>query len=361
MLIAIAITYICTPIARLFARHFDIYRPIRERDVHNKPMPRLGGVAMYIGLCFAVVMAGQMPFLTDILAVNSQVWGVVQAATILMVLGIADDVLDLDWTLKLGGQILAAAIMTIQGTQLTSLPIGGIVLGSSTMALVLTILVVVTCINIMNFVDGLDGLAAGICAIGGVAFFIYSYLFSRHATPDDYSNTATLIIAITIGICLGFLPHNFYKSKIFMGDTGAMLLGLLMAASAITLTGQVDPTVISQTESLPIFMPLLLPVAIIAVPLFDMISAIIRRTRAGMSPTSPDKMHLHHKMLNIGHSHVSAVLTLYTWTAVIAFGIVAFAFLPFWLVLIIDVAAVIGALHLTRNPKSIDKVAESVE
>ncbi|MFT4147189.1 MAG: MraY family glycosyltransferase [Micrococcaceae bacterium] len=350
LFIAASVTYVCTPIVRLLARRYSILRPVRDRDVHTQPIPRLGGVAMFAGMCVAFIFATSMPFLQKIFAVNNQLYGVLAAGFVLVLLGIADDIWDLDWMLKLGVQIVAAAIMALQGIQLTSLPIGGIILGSSTISLALTIFVTLTTINAMNWVDGMDGLAAGIAAIGGLAFFSYAYIFSRHQTPDDYSNTATLVIAIMVGICLGFLPHNFHPARIFMGDTGAMLIGLLMAASAISLTGQADPKVIAQTESVPIFLPILLPLAVIALPLFDMATAILRRVMAGKSPTTPDKQHLHHKMMRFGHGHKNSVLVLYLWAAVVAFGTVAFAFFPAPFVIAMDVIFIGIAVYLTMRP-----------
>jgi len=142
------------------------------------------------------------------------------------------------------------------------------------------------------------------------------------------ANAATLITSILIGICLGFLPHNVSPARIFMGDSGSMLLGLLLASAVISLTGGLDANGLSSENLAPALLPLLLPVAILAIPLVDMGLAIIRRTSAGRSPFAPDKEHLHHRLLNIGHSTRQAAFVLYLWTAAIAFPFSASAFLP---------------------------------
>jgi UDP-GlcNAc:undecaprenyl-phosphate GlcNAc-1-phosphate transferase len=216
---------------------------------------------------------------------------------------------------------------------------------------VLTVLAVVVTINAVNFVDGLDGLAAGIVAIAGAAFFVYSYLLTRDVSNNtDNSSLAALITAALVGACLGFLPHNFNPARIFMGDSGSMLLGLLLATSTVSITAQVDPSVLQQARIVPAFIPVALPLAVLALPLIDLSLAVIRRTRAGRSPFQPDKMHLHHRMLALGHGHVRAVLVLYLWTATVAFGVALFALLPPRTALIAGGVSVLSALVLTTGP-----------
>jgi len=201
----------------------------------------------------------------------------------------------------------------------------------------------------VNFIDGLDGLAAGIVAIAGSAFFVYSYLIARQASRVDYSSLATLIVAGLVGCCLGFLPHNFNPARIFMGDSGSMLIGLLLAAPTIAITGQVDPTVISGLKIAPAFFPIVLPLAVLALPFIDLLLAVIRRTRAGQAPWHPDKSHLHHRMLQLGHSHARAVLILYIWTATLAFGVALTAF-DLTRAVVVAGASVIVASVLTFGP-----------
>jgi UDP-GlcNAc:undecaprenyl-phosphate GlcNAc-1-phosphate transferase len=320
LVIAAAVTYLTTPVARWIALRVGAITAVRSRDVHAVPTPRLGGLAMLAGLVISIVVASRIPFLAGIFKNSGEAWGILGGATLVCLLGVADDIWDLDWTTKLIGQVLGAGFMAWQGVQLASLPIGGLTVGSSRMYLLLTVVSVVVAINAVNFVDGLDGLAAGMIAIGGLAFFAYTYQLTVAASPTDYSNLASLVVVALVGACLGFLPHNFYPSRIFMGDSGSMLIGLTMAAAGIVVTGQIDPGVVSDRQSIPAFLPILLPVAVLLLPLLDMALAVVRRVLAGKSPFHPDRLHLHHRLLSLGHSHRRAVVIMYVWTAVAAFG-----------------------------------------
>jgi UDP-GlcNAc:undecaprenyl-phosphate GlcNAc-1-phosphate transferase len=213
-----------------------------------------------------------------------------------------------------------------------------------------TVLIVVIAMNAVNFVDGLDGLAAGIIAIGGSAFFLYTYGLTQQTAPDDYASLASLMLAVLVGVCIGFLPHNFFPSRIFMGDAGSMLIGLVMAGAAITVTGNVQPDVMTGAQALPAFIPLLLPVAVLMLPLLDMGLAVIRRLAAGKSPMAPDRMHLHHRMLALGHSHRRAVVILYVWTAVFAFGAAGLVRWDWEVVLVWTTVFAVLALLATLGP-----------
>ncbi len=205
-------------------------------------------------------------------------------------LGVADDIWDLDWLTKLVGQVLAAGLMAWWGgVQLYALPIGGsLTIPSSRLSLFATVLVVVVAINAVNFVDGLDGLAAGVTAIGGSAFLLYTYLLTRNISAD-YANVASVVIAVVVGACVGFLPHNLNPARIFMGDSGSMLIGLTFAAAGIVVTGQVDATTLTARQQVPAFLPILLPVAVLLLPLLDMGLAVVRRMGRGKSPFHPDR------------------------------------------------------------------------
>jgi UDP-GlcNAc:undecaprenyl-phosphate GlcNAc-1-phosphate transferase len=327
MLVAAAVTYLLTPLVRRIARRIGAITPVRERDVHAVPIPRMGGTAMLVGFAVAMVAASNMSFLDRVFAENAGApWGVLLGATAVCALGVADDLWSLDAVTKLAGQAIAGGLMAWKGVSFVTLPIAGRTIVSPAMLMALTVLAVIVTINAVNFVDGLDGLAAGIVAIAGSAFFVYSYLLARNADKADYSSLATLLTAALVGCCVGFLPHNFNPARIFMGDSGSMLIGLLLAAPTIAITGQVDPTGVSFREIAPAFFPILLPLAILAVPLMDLVLAVIRRTRAGRAPWHPDKSHLHHRMLALGHSHARAVLIMYVWTATVAFGVALTAF-----------------------------------
>ncbi len=339
LLVAAVVTFLTTPLARWIALRTGAMTAVRARDVHSTPTPRLGGVAMFFGLAVALVFASQMPFLEQVFDSNPQAWAILTSAGMVCLLGIADDIWDLDWITKIVGQVLAAGYMAWQGVQLITVPIAGLTIGSSRLSLVATIFVVVVAMNAVNFVDGLDGLAAGLIAIGGAAFFLYTYLLTQDASPTDYSDLATLIVVAVVGVCIGFLPHNFHPARIFMGDSGSMLIGLTIAAAAIVVTGNIDPSRLSEGQAVPAFLPILLPFAVLILPLLDMLLAVIRRLLAGKSPFHPDRMHLHHRLLALGHTHRRAVVIMYLWTAVFAFG--AAALVKF------SLAEVLGGLSVT--------------
>jgi UDP-GlcNAc:undecaprenyl-phosphate GlcNAc-1-phosphate transferase len=352
MLVAMVVTYLTTPAARRLARRIGAVTPVRERDVHTVPIPRLGGTAMFLGIAIAILTASQIPFFQPVFhgSDGRAPYALLISAFGVCLLGVADDLWQLDAITKLAGQVLASGVVAWQGIQLVSLPIFGTLIPGARVLIVLTVLAIVVTINAVNFVDGLDGLAAGIVAIAGSAFFVYSYLLTRDNSPTDYSSLASLITAVLVGACLGFLPHNFNPARIFMGDSGSMLLGLMLATSTVAITTRVDPTVLEQAKIVPAFLPLVLPLAVLALPLIDLALAVIRRTRAGKMFWQPDKMHLHHRMLSLGHSHAAAVLILYFWTATVGFGVALFALLPPKMALLVGAIAVISGLLLTLGP-----------
>ena len=337
LLVAAGVTYLATPLARWVAEQAGAVTALRDRDVHTVATPRLGGVAMFVGLAVSMLVASQAVFFGGVFDSVQSPWGVVVSAGLVCVVGVIDDIWGLDWVTKLAGQVLAAGLLTWQGIQIVSLPLGGsLAVGSGGMFALLTVLAVVITINAVNFIDGLDGLAAGVMAVGSAAFLVYTYLLTRQASPFDYSSLAALIAAALVGACLGFLPHNMHPARIFMGDSGSMQLGLLISASAIAATGQVDPAQVSESQLIPAFLPVLLPVAVLMLPLLDLVLAVVRRMGKGQSPFAPDRLHLHHRLLDLGHSHARAVTVMCLWTAVVSFGAVATAFvswqvwLPMW-------------------------------
>ncbi|NLE72498.1 MAG: undecaprenyl/decaprenyl-phosphate alpha-N-acetylglucosaminyl 1-phosphate transferase [Actinomycetales bacterium] len=319
-LIAAAVTYLTTPLARWVALRTGAITAVRERDVHAAPIPRMGGVAMLLGMAAALAFASRMPFLAGEFTTPTP-WAILGGAAMVCALGVADDIWELDWLTKLTGQVLAVGLMVWLGhVQLYALPILGQTIPSSLGSLVATVLTVVVAMNAVNFVDGLDGLAAGLIAIGGTGFFVYTYLLAADRGAESYANLASMIVAILIGACVGFLPHNFHPARIFMGDSGSMLIGLTIAAAAIHVTGQVETASLPTRQGFPAFLPLLLPVFVLLLPLVDMALAVLRRVGAGRSPFHPDRRHLHHRLLQLGHSHRRAVLIMYLWTALFAFG-----------------------------------------
>lgn len=330
LLVAAIVTYLLTPLLRAVATHIHAMTQPRDRDVHAIPTPRLGGVAMYGGIMAAVFVATVLPALQQTFVYSQDILGVLLAGGLICLLGALDDRFDLDALTKLTGQIACAGVMALFGVQITFFyvpfgDVGTVSLGSD-IAVPLTILLTVLTINAANMIDGLDGLLAGVAGIAALAFFAYSYNLSRTEQFGDVASAPTLIAAVLTGSCLGFLPHNFQPARIFLGDSGAMLIGLMLAAAAVSATGKADPqTFAGATSLLPLTLPLLVPLAVLAFPLVDLVLAVLRRARAGRSPFAPDKLHLHHRLLEIGHSHRRAVLILYLWTMVLAFGTVALA------------------------------------
>ncbi|HWH98516.1 MAG TPA: MraY family glycosyltransferase [Pseudolysinimonas sp.] len=311
------------------SHRYRLYPKIRERDVHTRPTPRLGGIALFLSVVIAFAVGSQLPALDLIFTQPFQVLAVLGAALLIVLIGVADDLWDLDWFTKLAGQIIAAGLIAWQGVQISWVPLPGTIAPLSPyMSLAVTIFVLVLVMNAVNFIDGLDGLVAGVAMIAGAAFFVYGYYVSYGPTEQsDYFNLAQFITAALIGACAGFLPWNWRRgddrpARLFMGDGGALLVGLLMATSTVALAGQNVPT--SSSEGLVALIPVILPLAVLIVPLADFTLAVLRRLRAGKSPFSADRNHLHHRLLDMGHSHVHAVIIFYAWTAVASVGMLLF-------------------------------------
>jgi UDP-GlcNAc:undecaprenyl-phosphate GlcNAc-1-phosphate transferase len=346
--VAAGVTWLLTPLARRFAVWIGAMAQPRDRDVHAIPTPRLGGLAMYGGVCAAFAVAHSLPALSAIFK-YSDVQSVVIAGGVITLLGFVDDRWQLDAITKLAGQTVAAGIMVLLGLQLLTITlpgVGQVSLGPE--GVPLTVGLVLLTVNAVNFIDGLDGLLAGVGAIAALALFAFSYsLASGRVTfgvAQERISAPTLIAVVLAGACLGFLPHNFNPARIFMGDSGSMLIGLMLSASVTSLLGQFNYANLPAKAAFPVLLPLLLPLAVLAVPFIDLLLAVVRRTRAGRSPFSPDKMHLHHRLLEIGHSHTRAVLIMYFWTALLAFSGVAVSLAG--ALMVFGVAATLAVLAL---------------
>jgi UDP-GlcNAc:undecaprenyl-phosphate GlcNAc-1-phosphate transferase len=346
--VAAGATFVATPIARRIAVAWGAVARPRDRDVHAVATPRMGGVALLVGLAMSFFVAARLPSLSRAFSNGPEMAWIVGAGAIICAIGVLDDRYELDSLTKLAGQVLATGLMvTMGGVQLADFYLPG---GSGTvslgrdLAIPVTILLTVLTINAVNFIDGLDGLAAGVCAIGAGAFFVFSYHLARSGFLD-VAAAPTLLTAALAGTCLGFLPHNFSPARIFMGDSGSMLVGLLLSAAAVTATTNADPQAFVGVGSLPLALPLLIPVAVLAVPFVDLLLAVLRRVARGSSPFAPDKQHLHHRLLELGHSHRRAVLLLYFWSALLALGGVALSIYKGpWVVVVMIVVAVVGAV-----------------
>jgi UDP-GlcNAc:undecaprenyl-phosphate GlcNAc-1-phosphate transferase len=329
LLVAAAVTYLLTPLVRRGAIRVGAVTPLRERDVHTTPVPRLGGVAMYAGLAAGLLTADQIPQLRSQFGPTGMVPGLLLAGGLLVAIGAIDDKWGMSALAKLAGQVAAGAILVATGTELNWLPLpgNGTFAPTPDQSTLLTILLIVATINAVNFIDGLDGLAAGIVAIAAVSFLIYYYKMTNIVGVSALAAPA-LASAILVGVCLGFLPHNFHPARIFMGDTGAMLLGLVLAYAPISSIASLEPTgfsKVAQVNRYPEVMPLLLPAALLVIPYTDLLLAVVRRTRAGLSPFAADRKHLHHRLLDIGHSQRASVLVMYVWAALFSGSIVWFS------------------------------------
>ena len=285
------------------------------RKVHQKVTPYGGGAAMFVGLCVALAMAPLIPSLRNILSSSNEVVGILMAAALVFIVGVVDDFRDMSAPAKVAGQVLAATILYFAGATMFQLKLpfaGFVVLGPSMLPLI-TAAWVFALSNAINLIDGLDGLAGGIVAIASGTLCIYGLkLIDLGLLPA--TNVGPLIAAVTCGICLGFLPDNFHPARIFMGDAGALMLGLLMSASTMVIGGRTPP---ASGVTFFFFAPLLIPVFILGVPLIDSVISLIRRTASGQGFSTADKNHIHHRLMRLGHGHRRTVVILWLWTALL--------------------------------------------
>jgi len=354
LLLAAAATYLLTPLVRRGAIATRAMHAARTRDVHVVPTPLLGGLAMYAGLAAGLLVADQLTYLREAFQSSRTVPGLLLAGGVLVITGIIDDRWGMGAISKLAAQVAAGAILAWSGVVLSWVPepSGAALLLPPQAGLALTILLVVVTVNAVNFIDGLDGLAAGIVAIAACSFLVYSYTLA-HVVGIHSQSVPAVVSALLAGMCLGFLPHNFYPARIFMGDTGAMLIGLLLAYVPLSSTAMLDPNVLRNyshtVNRYPTVLPLLLPAAILVIPYADLLLAVVRRTKAGMSPFAADKKHLHHRLLKIGHSHRQSVLIMYLWAALFAGGVVSLSLVRTDLIVLValTLAAVLALLVVT--------------
>lgn len=356
LLLAMMTSFLFSGMCRRIALRLNAVAKVRERDVHAVPVPYFGGVAILAGVASAFLLATNLPFLGSHVLLSHDAMSVLLAGAVICAVGVIDDIIELSALAKLAGQLLAAAIVVTRGVRLYWIPLPNAVISlDNATSIIVTCLIIVVCANAVNFVDGLDGLAAGVVAIGAGAFFVYTYLLAAVENIERATTASLITIAIT-GACVGFLPHNFSPARMFMGDSGALLLGLLMGTSMISLTGQLDVSAVGRDGQatawgfLPSWLPIILPVAVMALPLLDLVLAYLRRTWAGNWWFVADRQHLHHRLLQRGHSQTHAVLIMYLWTAVVSFGVVALGIRPEPGTLAAVVAGLVVAVLLTVLP-----------
>ncbi len=314
--IAAVVTYLGTFLVRKTSTTFGFVVKPGGRMIHTRATPTLGGVAMYGGFLVAFGVAQLLGVFRPVFSSSSEPVGVALAGAVIVVVGALDDIFDVSAPAKLAGQILSSSVLWVFGVTMFwfKLPFAGVVVLSASITPLLTAFWVVAMENAVNLIDGLDGLAGGIVAIASLAFGIYS-LKLQALGQLPATSLGPLVAFTTFGICIGFLPHNVHQAKVFMGDTGAMLLGLLMAASTSVVGGRTS-NVADQTFFF--FAPLAIPFVILGVPMFDMAFAVVRRTARRSAVSSPDKEHLHHRLMQMGHGHARSVVILWAWTSVLA-------------------------------------------
>jgi UDP-GlcNAc:undecaprenyl-phosphate GlcNAc-1-phosphate transferase len=342
------VTFAATPLVRLLSLRLGwIDRP-SDRKVHPRPTPTAGGLGIYLGIAAGLLVVRFVPFLKGLYETTSDLDAVAIAGTAILVVGIIDDTRGVSALGKLTAQVLVAGIVVLLGVELLFIyfPGQGVLSLSADLAVPLTILWVVATLNAVNLIDGLDGLAAGMVAIAAAAFFAYM------VRPDPgeavQASTAVALSAVAAGAAVGFLPWNFHPARIFMGDSGALLLGLVLAVATIAGVGR-DLAGPSGGDLVVVAIPIAVALIVLAVPLLDVVLAIVRRMRRGVGIAHADKEHIHHRLMDIGHSHRQAVLLMYLWSALVSGCALAVAFIDGRvLVSAIVVGAVLVAIVLPR-------------
>ena len=348
--LAAVVTAALAPLVAMLARRLGALEQPPDTGQLEPPsrVPTFGGLAMAVGVLAALGLAMALPGFAPLFTTTSEPLALVVGMMVIVVIGFLDDLRPLPPTVKLAGQIVAALGVVVFGVQLVHfwVPGIGVVALSSDLGLPLTVLALVAMINAVNLIDGLDGLAAGVSAIAAIAFFAFAVVSQPTGLVEAVPTSATLVAAIVAGITLGFLVHNWHPARLYMGDTGSQLLGLMLGVAMIAYVGRT--TAPSNTDFFG-SIPLLVPVLVLAVPFLDTTFAIVRRVVARRPVTAGDRGHLHHLLLAFGHSHRRAVLVLYYWSSVVAFGSVGPAFLGWerllpWLVVAGAMGVVITAL-----------------
>jgi UDP-GlcNAc:undecaprenyl-phosphate/decaprenyl-phosphate GlcNAc-1-phosphate transferase len=319
--IAAAVTFVLTPVVGVVARRMAWVTEPNERSVHTTAMPVVGGLAMLLGFLVAFAAARLLDQFDPLFSRNSEPRGVVIAALLVFGVGFVDDIRDIPPPAKVTTIVVAGLALVWFGVTMYYFRVpfyDVIILSEGDWTPLVTVLWLLGMTQAINLIDGLDGLAAGIVAIGSGAFFLYAHeLQERNLLAQP--NFGPMFAVIACGLCVGFLPHNFNPARIFMGDGGAFLLGLLMAVSTSVVGGRADPN--SQEfvgQTFFFFAPLVIPLLILGVPILDTAFAIVRRATRRQALDEADKGHLHHRLMNLGHGHRRSVVILWAWTALMS-------------------------------------------
>jgi UDP-GlcNAc:undecaprenyl-phosphate GlcNAc-1-phosphate transferase len=315
--VAALVTYLCTFVMRWLAPRLGTIVAPDERRVHARPTATAGGAAMFVGFLAAMGVAWATGEFRLMFESQSEAIGIVIACTVIVIVGLFDDLREMSAPAKTAGMVLAGSVLTFAGVALVvfRVPFFGISFLSGDLSVLVTVLWVVGMMNAINLIDGLDGLAAGIVGIAAITFFLYAMRLGNEEVVLP-GNMGALVAIIAAGLCIGFLPHNFHPARIFMGDTGALLLGLLMAVSTILVGGRTSESFSGQAYFF--FAPIFIPLLILGVPILDTALAIVRRAVLRRGIAEADKDHLHHRLLRLGHGHLRSVLILWAWTALLS-------------------------------------------
>jgi len=316
---AAVVTFLATYLMRWLAPRIGAMAMPGARSVHEEPTPTLGGAAMFVGLLAAMLVGSRLEQFDEMFSGSSEPLGILLAAGVMFVVGAVDDVHEVSPPAKLAGQVLSGSLLSLFGVTMLyfRVPFASyeyIVL-SPDLASVLSVVGVVVMANAMNLIDGRDGLAAGIAAIAGFALFLYADRLFKAGLLEG-SNIGPLVAIIVVGMAVGFLPHNVNPARIFMGDAGAMLLGLMLAVTTITVGGRTADQFSGQTYFF--FAPLLIPILILGVPIADTAFSFARRLVRRQSWSQADREHLHHRLMRLGHGPRRSVSILWLWTALLS-------------------------------------------
>jgi UDP-GlcNAc:undecaprenyl-phosphate GlcNAc-1-phosphate transferase len=310
-------TFVGTAVMRRLAPRIGAVVEPDERRVHERPTPTLGGAAMFVGLVIGLGVAWALGDFPDVFDASTELVGILLAALIIFVVGLVDDLREISAPAKIAGMVLAGTTLSFAGVSIVVLrvPFYEFFYLSADLQVLATVLWVVGMANAINLIDGLDGLAAGIVAIAAATFFLYALRLSDQGVLLP-GNPGPLIAVIVVGLCVGFLPHNVHPARIFMGDAGALLLGLLMAVSTMVVGGRTDQPFSGQAYFF--FAPIFIPLVILGVPVVDTLFAIVRRATRRTGVATADKGHLHHRLMRLGHGQRRSVFILWTWTALLS-------------------------------------------
>ncbi|MGY6500834.1 MAG: glycosyltransferase family 4 protein [Acidimicrobiales bacterium] len=332
--VAFGVTLVATGVWRRVAVTRRLVVAPDERKVHAVPTATLGGVGMLAGFLAAMAVAWTMEPFADVFSASTEPLGLVLAVLVIHTVGAVDEVRKsvarpqylfdgLSAPAKMAGMVLAGSILSLAGVTILhfripfgeNFGVGDLFVLSPDLSALVTVVWVLGMANAINFIDGLDGLATGIVAIASAAFFLYAELLLGEGLIAS-GNIGPLVAIILLGMTLGFLPWNVHPARIFMGDNGALMLGLLLAAATISVGGRSDDPFSGQAFFF--YAPLFIPLVILGVPIIDTAASIIRRAAKRTSPAHADKGHLHHRLMALGHGQWRSVLILWAWTALLS-------------------------------------------